>query len=78
MSYAGINASDIPHFEDSEAFIDWLRVQDIRAVFLDEHFPAYYLPLVEDQIDRGLTLGFTSGEIGLFKVYLVQQAESSD
>ncbi len=78
MSYAGINAGDIPHFEDSEAFIDWLRVQDIRAVFLDEHFPAYYLPLVEDQIDKGLVLGFTSGEIGLFKFYLVQQAESSD
>ena len=72
MSYAGINAGDIPHFEDSEAFIDWLRVQDIRAVFLDEHFPAYYLPLVEDQIDKGLMLGFTSGEIGLFKLYLVQ------
>ena len=53
---ANFSSSDIPEFESSEDFIDWMAVQDFSAVYLDQEAPQILWDLVFDQEGQSLTL----------------------
>jgi hypothetical protein len=74
MTYYGINSYDIPLFEDTETFLTWIQVQDIRAVFVDEHFPDFFVSLVEGLAGEGLEEGFASSN-GAILVYFVDEEQ---
>ncbi|NLN69309.1 MAG: hypothetical protein GX142_00770 [Chloroflexi bacterium] len=70
MSYSGINSYDIPEFIDSEHFLDWVQVQHIKAIYVDEQFPSAFFPLVKDLDSSGLSPVFSSSD-GEIQVYFV-------
>jgi len=72
MTYYGINSYDIPDFDDAAAFLSWVQVQDIRAVFVDEHFPEVFVSLVDELVNDGLQEGFVSSNRGI-RVYFVDE-----
>ncbi len=72
MTYYGINSYDIPLFEVPEAFLTWMQVQDVRAVFVDEHFPDYFVELVDVLVDDGLNESFVSSNRSV-RVYFVDE-----
>jgi hypothetical protein len=48
MNYFGINSYDIPDFSDSQEFYDWLKIQEVKAVYIDTNFPEYYRSYIND------------------------------
>lgn len=72
MTYYGINSYDIPLFEDAAAFLKWVQVQDIRVIFVDEHFPEFFIPLVDELVADGLEERFTSTNRAV-RVYFVDE-----
>lgn len=53
MNYFGINSYDIPDFSDEQAFYEWLRNQDVQAIYIDSNFPEYYQGYIKS-LDGGL------------------------
>jgi hypothetical protein len=72
MTYYGINSYDIPLFEDAETFLEWVQVQHIRVIDVDEHFPAFYEQLVSNLVDNGLEEVFASSN-RVIRVYFVDE-----
>lgn len=56
LNYAGLNGMDIPNFADVNHFVTWLRVQNIRGIYLDADFPPKYLPLLNASLGNGVEL----------------------
>jgi hypothetical protein len=72
MGYSGINSFDIPDFADEEAFLSWIRVQDIKAVYVDQFFPATFSALVDRLAGEGLQEVYSSANRDIV-VYLVME-----
>jgi hypothetical protein len=62
MQYYGINSYDIPDFADAQEFYDWLKIQDIRAIYVDAHFPDFYRGYVNELDGELLTEIYTTPE----------------
>jgi hypothetical protein len=60
MHYSGINSYDIPEFIDERAFLDWMRVQEIKAIYIDQQFPEFYEVYVNALSGQGIDLMFTA------------------
>ena len=60
MTYYGINSYDIPGFADADEFLVWVRVQNIQAIYVDEHFPQFHQLLVESLSGSGLSEIFST------------------
>lgn len=71
MTYFGINSYDIPAFEDAEDFYNWLLLQDIGVVFMDQHFPSHYRQYVNTLAENQLIEVFSSpsGDILVYQVW---------
>jgi len=65
---ANFSAADIPEFESSDAFIEWMAVQDFTAVYLDGEAPSLLWELCLDQVGTALTQVYISdgGEAYIF------------
>jgi len=70
MTYYGINSYDIPGFDDESEFLEWLRVQDIDAIYVDLHFPAAFRVLTTALVDQGLSEVYATPESDIL-IYLV-------
>ena len=53
---ANFSSSDIPEFESSDDFIDWMTVQGFSTVYLDQEAPQILWDLVFDQEGKALSL----------------------
>jgi len=57
MTYMGLSSTDVPIYKTPVEFLEWLRLQDIRAVYVDSSLyntnPAVWR-LIEPQIGQGL------------------------
>ena len=53
---ANFSSSDIPEFESSDDFIDWMTVQGFSTVYLDQEAPLILWDLVFDQEGKALYL----------------------
>ena len=53
---ANFSSSDIPEFESSDDFIDWMTVQGFSTVYLDQEAPLILWDLVFDQEGKALSL----------------------
>ena len=62
MTYFGINSYDIPNFRDAAEFLEWVQVQDIDAIYVDEHFPQVHAALVNELKGEALQEGFSTPE----------------
>jgi hypothetical protein len=71
MKFAGLNATDIPEFKDSDEFADWMIVQDVKAVYVDHTITPYFLTLLYDQMGNHLIQGYL-GEEGDYQVLWVK------
>jgi len=69
---ANFSSADIPEFESSEDFIQWMAVQDFEAIYLDREAPVYLWALIAEQSGRALTQVWVS-EDGEAAVYLLDQ-----
>ena len=67
---ANFCSPNIPDFESSDAFIEWMVVQDFYAIFLDNSSPTYFGDLSFDQVGESLTQVYASrgGEAYIFMV----------
>ena len=56
MTYAGLGGLDVPRDRSPEEFVEWMRAQNIRAVFID---PAIYQdnPVIWDLLQTELGVG---------------------
>ncbi len=65
---ANFSAADIPEFESSDAFIEWMAVQDFMAIYLDGEAPSLLWELCLDQVGMALTQVYVSdgGEAYIF------------
>jgi len=61
---------DIPEFESSEAFIEWMKAQNFNAIYLDQAAPAILYDLCFDSRGKWLTWIYSSkgGESAIFIV----------
>jgi hypothetical protein len=61
MTYMGLSSTDVPRNKTPAEFLEWLRIQDIRAVYVDPSLynsnPAVWR-LIEPQIGIGLERAF--------------------
>ncbi len=57
---ANFCGADIPDFETSQAFIDWMRAQDFKAVYVDRAAPSILSQLAFDQRGQALTQVYAS------------------
>jgi len=69
---ANFSSTDIPDFDSSEDFIDWMLVQDFQVVYLDGEAPPYFWNLIAQQDGRALTEVWAS-EDGEAYIYLMDQ-----
>ena len=69
---ANFSSRDIPEFSSSEDFIDWMRVQDFIAIYLDREAPQILWDLVSEQQDVSLTLIWSDEENDAY-IYLLDQ-----
>ncbi len=72
MRYSGINSFDIPDFADKDEFLTWMRVQDIKAVYVDRYFPQTFTALVESLAGEGLSEVYATPERDI-EIYLVTE-----
>ncbi len=74
MTFANLTAMDVPIDRSPEAFVDWLRSQDIRVVYVDQvltsNNPALWA-LLNAQIGTGLERVFSADE-GNVQVLIVR------
>jgi len=65
---ANISAADIPEFESSDEFIQWMAVQDFEAIYLDREAPGFFWDLIFEQVGKALTQVWASddGEAYIF------------
>jgi len=61
---------DIPEFESSEAFIEWMKAQNFNAIYLDQAAPTILYDLCFDSRGKWLTWIYSSkgGEASIFIV----------
>lgn len=52
---ANFSSGDIPEFESSEDFIQWMSVQGFEAIYLDREAPSLLWNLTFDQVGKALT-----------------------
>jgi hypothetical protein len=71
---ANFCGADIPEFDNSDAFIDWMRGQSFDAIYLDQASPIVLKELVLDQSGNALQQVFRSGDHEAF-IYLLKQVE---
>lgn len=57
---ANFCGADIPEFNDSDAFIEWMRGQSFDAIYLDKISPSIFQELVLDQRGKALQQVFMS------------------
>ncbi len=76
MDYAGINSYDIPSFESPQAFLSWVEVQGMDAIYVDLHFPALYRQMVEALSGQGLVEVYATPERDIV-IYLVGEPSQS-
>ena len=69
---ANFSAADIPEFESSDIFIEWMVSQDFLAVYLDEEAPPLLWNLVADQSGKELSQVWAS-EGGEAFIYTINQ-----
>ncbi len=69
---ANFCSPNIPVFESSDDFIDWMVVQDFYAILLDNRQPSYLSVLSFDQVGKSLIHSFSSVE-GDAHIFLVNQ-----
>ena len=72
MRYSGINSFDIPEFSDAQDFLGWMRTSNIRAVYVDRHFPETFRTLVDQLAGQGLHEGFATPERDIV-IYFVSE-----
>lgn len=53
---ANFSSGDIPEFQTSDEFIEWMVVQEFSAIYLDKEAPRILWDLVFDQEGRALSL----------------------
>jgi len=75
MTYYGINSYDIPEFINAEDFLDWMQVQGMDAVYVDQHFPQVYREYVNALIGDVLTEIYATPENDIL---IYQLAEGED
>ena len=65
---ANYSSSDIPEFDSSDAFIEWMAVQNFTAIYLDGEAPGELWELSLDQVGGALTQVYASegGEAYIF------------
>jgi hypothetical protein len=65
---ANISAADIPEFESSDEFIQWMAVQDFEAIYLDREAPGFFWDLIFELLGKALTQVWASddGEAYIF------------
>lgn len=68
---ANFSSGDIPEFESSGAFIDWMTVQGFSAVYLDQEAPPVLWDLVFDQEGQALTLVWADEDNGAY-IFLLE------
>jgi hypothetical protein len=76
MTYYGINSYDIPEFDSTEAFLDWMLVQEIDAVYIDSHFPDTYADLVQALSGEALTEVYATPERDIL-IYRIEESRDS-
>ncbi len=74
MQYYGINSYDIPDFADAQSFYEWLRIQDIQAVYIDTNFPDFYRSYIHDLDGDLLTEIYATPERDIL-IYRLVEAE---
>jgi hypothetical protein len=57
---ANFSGADIPEFESSTAFVDWMAAQDFAAIYLDGEAPSELWELSLDQAGKALTQVYVS------------------
>ena len=67
---ANFCSADIPEFESSDAFGEWILAQDVSAIYLDHASPDVFVDLCYDQRFKTLTWIFSTkgGEAAIFVV----------
>jgi hypothetical protein len=71
---ANFCGADIPDFESSEAFIEWMQAQNFDAIFLDRASPSILAELVFEQRGAALNQVYAS-EGGEAYVLLLNSVE---
>jgi len=67
---ANFSGADIPKFDSSDTFIDWMAAQDFTAIYLDGEAPSELWKLSLDQVGKALTQVYAS-EGGEAYIYLL-------
>jgi hypothetical protein len=73
MTFFNLSGSDVPRGRSSAAFLEWMLIQGVEAVYVDHTLSSgnpYYWELIRDQIGKGLERGFV-GDEGDFQVLFV-------
>ena len=67
---ANFCSADIPEFETSEAFVEWMQAQNLKVIYLDQAAPAILYDLCFDSRGKWLTWIYSSkgGEASIFIV----------
>jgi len=71
---ANFCGADIPEFESSEAFIEWVRAQGFEAIYFDSAAPDVLRDLSLDQRDKALRQAFGTYD-GDAYIFLVEPAD---
>ena len=73
MTYMGLASLDVPRFDDSKEFLDWMRGQDIKAIYVDHSLSSdnpFFWELISSEIGQELERGFVADE-GDIQVLLI-------
>ena len=68
---ANFSSGDIPEFDSSTMFIEWMAVQDFTAIYLDREAPSVLWDLVFDQEGQALTLVWSDEDDGAY-IFLLE------
>lgn len=71
MTFAGLNATDVPDFASPDEFIRWMKVQDIKAVYVDPSMSPHFREMVDSLQGKGLELVYTTDQ-RYYQVLLVK------
>ncbi len=56
-----LNSTDIPAFTDAQAFLDWVKAQDIALIYVDSLMPPGIYQFAMDLLGAGLVRDYESG-----------------
>ncbi|HPH97337.1 MAG TPA: hypothetical protein PKW33_17275 [Anaerolineaceae bacterium] len=62
MTFAGLNATDVPDFASAGEFLTWMRAQDIKAVYVDPSMSPHFREMVDNLQGNGLELVYTTDQ----------------